>query len=97
MNNSNIRFIDPDKNRNLFFATLRKRVDQYFKENDISKHSNGTMILKTIVFLSLYILPFAALLAFQPGFWWMILIWSVMGFAKSGIGMSVMHDANHGA
>ena len=33
---SPIRFVDKDKDKALFFATLRKRVDSYFKENNIS-------------------------------------------------------------
>ena len=33
---SPIRFVDKDKDKALFFATLRKRVDTYFKENNIS-------------------------------------------------------------
>ncbi|MCW3076435.1 MAG: Linoleoyl-CoA desaturase [Bacteroidetes bacterium] len=92
-----IRFSHNDKNKALFFAELRKRVDGYFKENNISKHYNTQMVIKTIVLLSAYILPFIALLVFQPSFGMALLLWSVIGLALAGIGMSVMHDANHGA
>ncbi|HEY1040754.1 MAG TPA: acyl-CoA desaturase [Bacteroidia bacterium] len=92
-----VRFIDKNPNRNLFFATLRKNVDNYFKENKISKHYNSEMVIKTVVLLSAYILPFAALLIFTPSFGISIALWTIMGFALAGIGMSVMHDANHGA
>lgn len=92
-----IRFIDKDKDRNLFFATLRQRVDHYFKENKISKHYNTHMVVKTIILLGFYIIPFVVLLTFQPPFGISLVLWSVMGLALSGIGMSVMHDANHGA
>ncbi len=92
-----VRFIDKNKDRNLFFATLRQRVDFYFKENNISKHHNNQMVFKTIVFLTFYIAPFILLLALQPSFWISLIFWAVMGFSKAGIGMSVMHDANHGA
>jgi linoleoyl-CoA desaturase len=90
-----VKFVNKDKN--LFFATLKKRVDQYFTENNISKYANGSMITKTIVLLLSYIGPFVLLLVLQPPFWVALLLWTVMGFAVAGVGMSVMHDANHGA
>ena len=92
-----LRFVDKDKDKALFFATLRKRVDAYFKENKISKHANSTMVIKTIILMSAYLLPFIFLLAFTPTFKVSLILWTIMGFALSGIGMSVMHDANHGA
>lgn len=97
MSFSPIRFVDKDKDKAIFFATLRKRIDNYFKENKISKHYNSTMVIKTVVMISCYILPFIFILAFTPSFKIALCLWAFMGFALSGIGMSVMHDANHGA
>lgn len=94
---SQIRFVDSNKDKALFFATLRKRVDAYFKENKISKHNNNAMIIKTVILLSLYVLPFVATFFFPASFGITLLLWTIMGFSKAGIGMSVMHDANHGA
>jgi linoleoyl-CoA desaturase len=91
------RFVDPDKNKAEFFSILRKRVDAYFKDNNLSKNYNSAMVVKTIVLLSAYILPFVYLLLFQPSFGISLLLWTVIGLALAGIGMSVMHDANHGA
>jgi linoleoyl-CoA desaturase len=93
---SEVRFIDKNPDRNLFFATLRKNVDNYFKENKISKHYNSAMVIKTVVLLSAYLLPFAAILIFNPSAGISLILWAVMGFALAGIGMSIMHDANHG-
>jgi linoleoyl-CoA desaturase len=95
--NKEVRFIDTNKDKTQFFATLRKRVDGYFKENNISKHYNRTMVIKTIVLLAFYILPFTAFTVFNPSIGIVLLLWTIMGFSKAGIGMSVMHDANHGA
>ena len=92
-----IRFIDKDKEKNKFFVTLRQRVDQYFKENRISRNCNAEMIVKTVVLLAGYILPFIFLLIFKPAMGLSVLIWTMMGLSLAGIGMSVMHDANHGA
>ncbi|MBS1636991.1 MAG: acyl-CoA desaturase [Bacteroidetes bacterium] len=92
-----IKFIDKDRDRNLFYATLRQRVDAYFKEHKISKFHNRQMVLKTIILLSAYSVPFAYMLLFKPSTGISTGLWTIMGFALAGIGMSVMHDANHGA
>jgi linoleoyl-CoA desaturase len=85
------------KDKSLFSSVLKKRVDAYFEERGISKHANATMVIKTIVMLSGYIVPFVCLLAFLPPVWVALLLWTLMGIALAGIGMSVMHDANHGS
>lgn len=92
-----VNFINTDQDKLLFFATLRKRVDAYFRDNKLSKHYNSEMVIKTIVLLVFYIGSFAAIILLNSGFGVAALLWTVMGFAKAGIGMSVMHDANHGA
>jgi len=90
-----VKFVSKDKS--LFFATLRKRVDAYFLQNNIQRTANTTMVVKSVVLLLCYVLPFVLLLAFQPVFPLSLLLWFVMGLGVAGIGMSVMHDANHGA
>src|ERR1043166_2091455 len=92
-----IRFIDRDKNRNQFFAALRQRVDAHFKEKNVSKHCNAAMIVKTIILLTGYLGSFAALIFGHPSIGTGMILWSVAGLSMAGIGMSVMHDANHGA
>src|SRR6516165_1580256 len=92
-----IRFIDKDKNKILFFTTLRNRVDEYFKEAGLSKHYNTRMVIKTIILLCAYILPFIFILFLHLSTVSNLILWSIMGFALAGIGMNVMHDANHGS
>jgi linoleoyl-CoA desaturase len=90
-----VRFTN--KSKSAFFTTLKKRIDEHFNETGISKHANSAMVIKTIVLLSAYILPFVAILLLNPPLWASLLMWTVMGFGLAGMGMSVMHDANHGA
>ena len=77
---------------------LRKRVNAYFKDNGLSKNSNAAMHFKTVFMLSLFFIPFFLIL-FMPidQSWFHLLMWSLMGFGMAGIGLSIMHDANHGA
>ena len=92
-----IRFVDSTKKKELFFATLRQRVDQHFKSANISKNLNGVMVMKTIILLSAYIIPFICILFIPMSTAVSMLLWSIMGAALAGVGMSVMHDANHGS
>jgi linoleoyl-CoA desaturase len=81
-----------------FDGTLKKRVRDYFKDKNISKHANFSMVLKTVVMISLYIIPYVLMITGLVTNGWLIAaMWLIMGIAMAGIGMSVMHDANHGA
>lgn len=81
-----------------FFKELHRRVNGYFKERKISKHANTNMKLKTVFMVSSYFVPMFILISgVVTNVWFMYLLWILMGFGMSGIGLSVMHDANHGA
>ncbi len=89
------RFVPGEKSS--FFPTVQKRVNDYFKENNRSRHANAEMVIKTIILLSSFVIPVLIVnLMVLPG-WMVMLLYVIMGFALAGIGMSVMHDANHGA
>lgn len=86
------------KNNSAFVNTLRTRVNLHFKENGISKQGNGKMIAKTFIMLGLYFIPFAILLSNQiHNPWVQLILWLIMAVGMSGIGLGIMHDANHGA
>ncbi|MDR9486590.1 acyl-CoA desaturase [Salibacter sp.] len=81
-----------------FIKELRKNVNQYFKDNNISKHANLAMVIKTLFMVSLYFSPLVLMLTgVVTSFWGTMAMWTIMGFGMAGIGLSVMHDANHGA
>lgn len=81
-----------------FYNTARKRVNEYFKNNNIKIHANTQMVLKTIAMMLIYLIPYLLLvLGIVTNPYVMYGLWIVMGFGMAGIGLSVMHDANHGA
>jgi linoleoyl-CoA desaturase len=90
-----IKFID--KHKTGFYSDLKKRVETYFEEHNLSKYANGQMIWKTIILLSAYLGSFILILTLPVSYGWILVLWSFMGVALAGIGLSVMHDANHGA
>jgi linoleoyl-CoA desaturase len=86
------------RNNQDFFVTVSKRVNDYFKENNISKHANSQMIVKTIFMFALYLIPYFLILTETvTGTWSLVGLCIIMGFGIAGIGLSIMHDANHGA
>jgi linoleoyl-CoA desaturase len=81
-----------------FYREVVKRVNSYFKNNKISKHGDNRMVFKTLFMCALYFVPF--LLILSGAFTSVISnmgLWALMGLGMSGIGLSVMHDANHGS
>jgi linoleoyl-CoA desaturase len=95
MNPNSVRF---SKNHNAeFYKDLKQRVNHYFKSNNLSRYGNANMVSKTVVMLLLYLVPFILILTIVDSIWLTMLMWCVMGFGMAGIGLSVMHDANHGA
>jgi linoleoyl-CoA desaturase len=80
-----------------FFRTLNKRVNGYFKDNNISRSGNWKLHLKTVIMFSIYLTPYFLLLTLDLPTWAQLLSTVVMGIGMAGIGMNVMHDANHGA
>lgn len=80
-----------------FFATLRQRVNGHFSENNISKNGDIRMFIKSMCMLGIYFVPFAFIISGIAPYWLVPILYAVMGFGLAGIGMSVMHDANHGA
>lgn len=91
-----IKFTNPSQTE--FVRTLRKRVDAYFKENNIRKTGGLRFKVKAICMLSLYTVPYFILVSGVINSAW--LMWGfcvLMGLGMAGIGLSVMHDANHGS
>jgi len=81
-----------------FFTTLNLRVNEYFKSAEITRHANTEMRLKTAFMYVLYLLPYILMLTGTvSNVWGMLAMCALMGTGIAGIGLSVMHDANHGA
>lgn len=90
-----VKFVNKDKS--LFMATVKKKVHDLFQEEGISTKGNSSMIIKTIVMLSLFIVPFVLIMAVPMSGWIIFPLSVIMGLGMAGIGMSVMHDAVHGS
>jgi linoleoyl-CoA desaturase len=84
--------------RQEFFVTLNKRVNEYFKTQNITRHANYEMVIKTIFMFTLYFTPYVLIMtSVVTGTWAVAGLCVLMGVGIGGIGLSVMHDANHGS
>lgn len=57
-----IKFVNKDRAQ--FTVTLRKNVNEYFKNKGISTKGNWKMMMKAVSMLSIYLAPFALILFF---------------------------------
>ena len=80
-----------------FIIELRQKVRAHFADTKESTYANWNMVLKTVFMLSLYLVPLGYIIFLEGSLFTQLLMWSLMGLGTAGIGMSVMHDANHGA
>jgi len=94
MNKTNIKY--SPNNKLEFVVELRGKVEAYFRDNNLSKYGNGGLVFKTVFMLALYLSPYVLMLTgVISSFIGVLACWIIMGLGKSGVGMAVMHDANH--
>ena len=81
-----------------FLVDLRSSIDDYFKKHNKTRFGNANMVFKTVFMFTIYFVPYflivSNLVSSSLVYW---LLWVLMGIGTAGIGLSVMHDANHGA
>ena len=88
-----IKFVTRDKTN--FIKILNKRVNNYFKENNIKKTGNWKLYTKAIVMFSLFLVPLIVLLTIDLPSWAQLIMCIIIGIGMAGVGMNIMHDANH--
>lgn len=81
-----------------FLITLRTRVENYFKSNNISKTANQEMVFKTILLSSVFIILYLTIIfhLFQSGIV-NLLLCMLLGLFVALLGFNVGHDAVHGS
>ena len=92
-----VKFSPNDKKA--FGITLRKRVAEYFKSNNISRNGDYRAWIKVITLPILYLLPFVFIItnSYSGSLFIFYSLWILMGIGLAGCGLSVMHDACHGS
>ncbi len=80
-----------------FKQTLKRRVDEYFAENQLSKTGGWRMYLKTAIILVWLLTAYLLLVFFSTSF--IMAIISAFAVAQGFVlvGFNIMHDGNHGS
>lgn len=80
-----------------FHQELKKRVQNYFTENNIEQTGNFSLYFKAILLWSSYIFLYVHLVFFTPTLWMASIECLLMGGLTAAIGFNVMHDGGHGS
>jgi len=84
------------QNKSGFMSELREQVAAYFENNHLSENGNLNLFLKTIFMFALFLTPYFLLLfGVIHSLYGVFISYVVIGLGQAGVGMAVMHDANH--
>lgn len=83
--------------KNSFHQDAKKRVDQYFRSNNISRNWNSEMAFKTVLILAVWIATYLLILSNVLNPWVMLVLAMIHGFSHAMIGLNIAHDAIHGS
>jgi linoleoyl-CoA desaturase len=93
---SKVKFNNKD---NAFYLSLKTSVDEYFEKTGQKKTGDWRLFSKTFILVGVAIACYCLLIFINKDLGTIpaLLLASLLGFTLSGIGFSVMHDANHGS
>jgi linoleoyl-CoA desaturase len=84
-----------EKSDNTFFLAIKRKVDQYFSDNQMDRTGNGKLYLKcgvqVLSAISLYVL----LVFFPLSAWVAILLAVLLGMNLAMLGFNIMHEGGH--
>ncbi len=80
-----------------FADTLKQRVNDFFKNKNLSKSGGNRIIVKSLILTAIYLGSYVLIMSNILNVYQMWILAAIMGFAAGGIGMATMHDANHGS
>lgn len=81
----------------LFFSSVKKSVDEYFKTHQLKRTGNWSLYIKTIVLIPLAISIYLFFLFGSYSAFAGIILCIMMGLILVSIAFNVMHDACHGS
>src|SRR5277367_2277551 len=80
-----------------FPKVLRRRLDRFFADPNISPKADRTMWVKIAVGLAVLTGTWIALYALRPGSWKFVALYLLGGIAQTFLLLNIAHDSNHNA
>jgi len=91
---NSLKFANNEKD-NAFFTSLRKKVNMYFKENEVAKTANKKAFIKAILLFTLYFSLYLSIL-FAGSKDLLLMFYILSGITTIFLALNVAHDAAHG-
>jgi len=80
-----------------FPKVLRKRLDTFFSDHDISPKADRMMWLKIAAGLAILVGSWIAIYTVRPDAWLFVTLYFVSGLAQTFLLLNIAHDSNHNA
>ena len=80
-----------------FPKVLRRRLDNFFSDRNISPKADRVMWVKIAVGLAVLASSWIALYALNPGSWKFVALYLLNGLAQTFLLLNIAHDSNHNA
>ena len=80
-----------------FPKVLRRRLDRFFAEQNISPKADRAMWVKIAAGLVVLAGSWAAIYAFRPHSWKFVALYLLVGLAQTFLLLNIAHDSNHNA
>src|SRR5580704_4490971 len=80
-----------------FPKVLRRRLDKFFAEQNMSPKADRTMWVKIATGLAVLAGSWIALYAFNPDSWKFVVVYLLGGLAQTFLLLNIAHDSNHNA
>jgi linoleoyl-CoA desaturase len=80
-----------------FPKVLRRRLDKFFADGNISPKADRTMWVKIATGLAVLAGSWIALYVFNPGSWKFVALYLLGGLAQTFLLLNIAHDSNHNA
>src|SRR3984885_1530497 len=80
-----------------FPKVLRRRLDRFFADQNISPKADRTMWVKIATGLAVLAGSWIALYAFNPDSWKFVVLYLLGGLAQTFLLLNIAHDSNHNA
>src|SRR6185503_15104628 len=81
--------------KNLFFRSLKEKVDNYFINNNISRSGDRKLFIKSVFVIASAAILYVILVFFTPILPVSIVLCALLGFNLAVIGFNVMHEGGH--
>jgi linoleoyl-CoA desaturase len=80
-----------------FPKVLRRRLDKFFADRDISPKADRTMWVKIAAGLAVLAGSWIVIYSFNPGSWKFVALYVLNGLAQTFLLLNIAHDSNHNA